>query len=150
MEQPGLPTRVDSKMNSTTNVYELEYDFTDASAGPGMSYYRLQIVSRDGYSYYSDVIHISNKQITGIKIYPTVVNNTNIFVETDKPIRNARLEFFDFSGKKIGETRWETLTGRQSLQPAANMKGLATGTYIARLSSQGETLMNQLLIFQTH
>ena len=66
---------------------------------------------------YSDVIQISNRQIEGIKMYPTVVNNTNMFVETDKPIRNAKLEFFDMSGKKIGETTWETLNGRQSLQP---------------------------------
>jgi len=142
--------QIDSKMTTTTNVYELEYDFTDASSVPGTSYYRLQVVARDGFSKYSDVIHISNKQIEGIKIYPTIVNNTNLFIETDKPIRNATLEFFDLSGKKIGETNWETLNGKQSLQPSNNMKALATGTYLARLSSHGETLVNQLMIFQTH
>jgi len=142
--------QMDSKMTTTTNAYELNYDFTDASAAPGTSYYRLQIVDRNGFSSYSDVIPISNRQIEGIKIYPTVVHNTNLFVETDKPIRNAKLEFFDLSGKKIGETNWETLNGRQSLQPVNNMKAVATGTYVARLSSHGETLVNQLLIFQTH
>jgi hypothetical protein len=142
--------QIDSKMTTTTNAYELNYDFTDASAIPGTSYYRLQIVDRNGFSNYSDVIQISNRQIEGIKIYPTVVNNTNLFVETDKPIRNAKLEFFDLSGKKIGETNWETLNGKQSLQPVSNMRAVATGTYLARLSSNGETVVNQLLIFQTH
>jgi hypothetical protein len=142
--------QVDSKMTSTTNAYELNYDFTDASPIPGTSYYRLQIVNRNGFSKYSDVIHISSKQIEGIKIYPTIVSNINLFVETAKPIRNAKMEFFDLSGKKISETSWETLNGRQSVQPANNMRALATGTYLARLSSEGETLVNQLLIFQTH
>lgn len=142
--------QVDSKMSINTNVYELNYDFTDASAAPGTSYYRLQIVDRNGFSNYSDVIQISNRQIEGIKIYPTVVNNTNLFVETDKSIRNAKLEFFDLSGKKIGEANWDNLNGRQSVQPVSNMKAIATGTYLARLSSHGETLANQLLIFQTH
>jgi len=142
--------QVESKMTSTTNDYELNYDFTDADAVPGTSYYRLQIVDRNGFSNYSDVIHISNKTIEGIKIYPTVINNTNLFVETDKSIKNAKLEFFDMTGKKIGETNWENLNGRQSLQPVSNMNSLATGTYVARLSSHGETILSQLLIFQKH
>ncbi|MBS1599128.1 MAG: T9SS type A sorting domain-containing protein [Bacteroidetes bacterium] len=142
--------QVDSKMSMNTNSYELNYDFSDANAVPGTSYYRLQIVSRNGFSNYSDVIQISNRQIEGIKIYPTVISNTNMFVETDKPIRNAKLEFFDLSGKKVGETNWEVLDGRQSLQPMSNMKAVATGTYVARLSSQGETIVSQLMIFQTH
>jgi len=142
--------QLDSKMTDSTSAYELNYDYTDASTLPGTSYYRLQIVDRNGFSNYSAVIHISNNQATGIKIFPTIVNNTNLFVETDKPIRNARLEFFDLSGKKIGETSWETLNGKQSLQPVTNMRAMATGTYLARLSAHGEILVNQLLIFQTH
>lgn len=141
---------VHSKMTDSTHDYQLDYTYIDASPLPGTTYYRLQIVDESGNSNFSDIIRAINAQANGLKIYPTVVQNTNLFVETDKPIRNARLEIFDLSGKKLSETSWETLSGRQSLQPANNMSAIATGTYLARLSSQGQTLLNQLLIIQSH
>ncbi len=140
--------QVYSKMTDTTHTYDLDYTFTDQSPLPGTSYYRLQIVDKTGASNYSDVIHLANNEIQGLKIFPTVIKNTNFFVETDKPLRNAKLELYDLSGKKLSETNWETLNGRQSVQPGNNM--LATGTYIARLSAHGETVLNQLLIIQSH
>ncbi|PWT74498.1 MAG: hypothetical protein C5B59_11040 [Bacteroidetes bacterium] len=143
--------QIDSKMNDSTKVYELEYDYTDRSPLPGTSYYRLQIVDRSGFSKYSDVIMVTNNdQVHGIKIFPTVIQNTNFFVETDKTIKNAKLELFDLSGKKISETSWETLSGRQVLQPGNNKTYLATGTYVAHLSANGQTLVNQILIIQGH
>jgi len=140
---------VKSKMTDTTSVYELEYSYTDGSALPGISYYRLQIVDKNGNINYSNVIRLSNNQIHGLKIFPTVIHNTNYFVETEKPIRNAKLELFDMTGKKISETSWETLNGRQSVNPSNN-NSLSTGTYVARLSSGGETVLNQILIIQAH
>ena len=137
-----------SKMTDTTHTYDLDYTFTDQSPLPGTSYYRLQIVGKNGATKYSDVIHLSNNEISGLKIYPTVIHNTNFFVETDKTLKNAKLELYDLSGKKLSETNWETLNGRQSVQPGNNM--LATGTYVARLSAHGETVLNQLLIIQSH
>lgn len=143
--------RIDSKMNDSTKSYELEYNYTDQSPLPGTSYYRLQIVDRNGFSKYSDVIPVTNvDQVHGIKIFPTLIQNTTFFLETDKVIKNAKLELFDLSGRKISETSWETLSGRQVLQPGNNRTYMATGTYVAHLSANGETLMNQILIIQAH
>jgi len=140
---------VDSKMTDSTNVYQLEYTYTDQSSLPGTSYYRLKVVDDKGLTNYSDVIRVSNDQVQGIKIYPTVVQNNSLFVETDKTIKSARLEIFDLSGKKISETDWSTLSGRQNLQAANNVYALVSGTYVARLSGNGETLLSQILIIQS-
>ena len=143
--------RIDSKMNDSTKAYELQYDYTDQSPLPGISYYRLQIVDRSGFSKYSDVVMVTNDdQVHGIKIFPTLVQNTNFFVETDKTLKNAKLELFDLSGKKISETEWASLSGRQILQAGNNKAYVATGTYVAHLTANGQTVMNQILIIQAH
>lgn len=143
--------QVDSKMTDSTHDYQLDYTYTDNSPLAGKSYYRLMVVYRNGFSTYSDIITAINNNISqGLKIYPTVVQNSSLFVETDKQLKNARLEVFDLSGKKISETDWDVLDGKQSLQIIANSSTLKTGTYFARLSSRGETMLSQLLIIQSH
>jgi hypothetical protein len=59
------------------------------------------------------------------------------------------LEFFDLSGKKISETYWESLSVRQNVQ-VSKSGILPTGTYIARLTANGQNIKNQLVIVQTH
>ena len=142
--------QVNSKMTDTTHAYQLDYTYTDNAPLAGKSYYRLMIVYRNGFSTYSDIITAINNISQGLKIYPTVVQNSSLFIETDKQIKNARLEVFDLSGKKISETDWDVLDGRQSLQIVANTSMPKTGTYFARLSSKGETILSQLLIIQSH
>ena len=59
------------------------------------------------------------------------------------------MEFFDLSGKKISETNWESLNGRQQLT-ISKAGVLPTGTYIARLTAKGQNIKNQLVIVQSH
>ena len=40
-----------------------------------------------------------------------MIQNNMVFVESDKNLRSAKLEFFDLSGKKISETNWASLIG---------------------------------------
>ena len=72
-----------------------------------------------------------------------------VFVETDKNLYKAKIEFFDLSGKKISETSWETLNDRQIAQ-VSKSGTLPTGTYVARLTSKGQNVKNQLVIIQSH
>jgi hypothetical protein len=131
--------------SDTSTVYEHVYNYADNAPLPGTSYYRLLIVDRDGTNSHSGVVEVSAQAITGIKIYPTVVQNNNLFVQSDKSLPNARLEIFDLSGRKIGETDWETLSGHQMAICSTNAH-LSGGTYLARLSSNGQKVLNQLII----
>jgi hypothetical protein len=137
----SMPT----KTTISTNSYQLAYNFTDEQPLPGISYYRLRVVGRDNYTNQSEIVQITNHQVQGTKIYPTLVQDNMVFVQTDKPLRNARLEFFDLSGKKLSETSWESLSGRQNCR-ISGMGRLPAGTYVARLTSNGEPVKNQMLI----
>lgn len=138
-----------SKMTITMNDYQLLYNYTDASPLPGTSYYRIKVVGKDNYINQSPIVMITSNQIEGIKIFPTLVQNNTVFVETDKTLRGARLEFFDLSGKKLSETSWESLSGRQNCSMSKSSR-LPSGTYLARLTANGQTIKNQLMIVQNN
>jgi len=57
------------------------------------------------------------------------------------------MEFFDLSGNKISETNWSSLNGRQVVQVSKAGK-LATGTYVARMTANGQNVKSQLVIVQ--
>jgi hypothetical protein len=107
---------VQSKMKITTNDYQLQYNYTDAHPFIGTSYYRVSVIGKNGAINQTPVIQIINSVIEGTRIYPTLVQSNTVFVESDKNLRGAKLEFFDLSGKKISETNWDSLTGRQNVQ----------------------------------
>jgi hypothetical protein len=57
------------------------------------------------------------------------------------------MEFFDLSGNKISETNWSSINGRQNVQ-VSKSGNLPTGTYVARLTANGQNVKSQLLIVQ--
>jgi hypothetical protein len=140
---------MDSKMKISTHDYDLLYNFVDAHPLTGTSYYRLKIVGRNGFNNQSMVIIIKNNQAEGTKIYPTIVQNNMVFVASEKNLHSAKIEFFDLSGKKISETNWANLIGIQNTQ--ISLSGiLPTGTYLARLTANGQNVKTQLVIVQSH
>jgi len=141
--------QVDSKSSDTSTVYELNYNYIDQAPLPGTSFYRLQITDKDGTTTHSSIVQVLNDRIMGIKIFPTIVQNSNLFVQSDKEIKNAKLEIFDLSGKKLSENNWEVLNGNQSVIISSNTH-TAKGAYLARLTSNGQQLINQLIVIQAH
>lgn len=140
---------INSKMQINTNDYQLQYNYIDTKPLPGTSYYRIKVIGKDGYSNLSTVIQITNNFAEGTKIYPTLVQNNTVFVESDKNLKTVKMEFFDLSGNKISETDWVSLSGRQNVQVSKSGK-LRNGTYVARLSSNGETIKNQVVLIQSN
>jgi hypothetical protein len=141
---------VPSKMKISTSDYQLQYGTTDAHPLLGTSYYRVKLISKNGNINQSPVIQINNtNQNQGTKIYPTLIQNNMVFVESDKNLREARMEFFDLSGRKISETNLGSWMGRQTVQ-VSKSGNLPTGTYLARLTSNGQIVKNQLVIVQSH
>ena len=139
--------QMDSKMTINTNDFQLNYQYADANPLPGTSFYRIQIIGKDGSTSQTPVVQILNNIITGTRIYPTVVQNNTVFVESDKNLREAKMEFFDISGNKISETNWSTLNGRQIVY-VSKAGNLPSGTYVARLTANGQNVKSQLVIVQ--
>ncbi|HEV3222403.1 MAG TPA: T9SS type A sorting domain-containing protein [Puia sp.] len=140
---------IQSQMKISTSVYQLLYNYTDTHPLMGTSYYRVKVIGKNGYTNQSPVVQIINIPAEGTRIYPTLIQNNMVFVESDKNLRGAKLEFFDLSGKKISETYWETLSVRQNVQ-VSKSGILPTGTYIARLTANGRNVKNQVVIVQSH
>ncbi len=139
--------QMDSKMTISTNDFQLNYQYADAHPLPGTSFYRIQIVGKDGSINQTTVVQIINSAITGTRIYPTIVQSNTLFVESDKNLREVKMEFFDLSGNKISETNLPSLNGRQTvhLSKAGNPP---TGTYVVRLTANGQNVKSQLVIVQ--
>ena len=138
-----------SQMTISTHVYSLLYSYEDVHPLAGISYYRVKVVGKSGYTTESPVVFVKNSQDLGTKIYPTLIQNNMVFVESDKNLRSVKFEFFDLSGKKISEKNWDSLYGKQSTQ-ISNSGILPTGTYIARLTANGQNIKTQLVIVQGH
>jgi hypothetical protein len=140
---------VKSKMTIATNDYQLNYKYEDSHVLLGISFYRIKVIGKDGITNQTAVIQISNSSVEGTRIYPTVIQNNMVFVESDKNLRTVKIEFFDLSGNKISETNWNVLNSRQTVQ-VSRTGVLPTGTYIARLTANGESIKNQQMIVQNH
>ena len=118
------------------------YTCTDQQATSDV-YYRLAMTDNDGTVTYSTVIHLQNANYSGIKIYPTLVENKNIYIECGKAISHSKAIIFDMNGKKINEQTLENVQGRQSVTLNAAVKA---GSYIVGVTDGSNLLAKQLII----
>jgi len=138
-----------SKTTISTNAYQLVYNFIDENPLSGISYYRIWVAGKNNSTNQSSIAQININQVQGTKIYPTVIRNNTVYVQTDKALQNARLEFYNISGKKLSETSWDSLSGRQDCTVSKAYR-LPAGTYVARLTSNGQPVKSQLLIVENN
>jgi len=123
------------------------YSYTDGFSYDGTVYYRLVMVDKDGTFNYSNIISLVLNTARGTRIYPTVVENGTLFIETAQSINGAKLELFDMSGRKLQEKNWANLSGRQQLTLSANgHTGMTAGGYVVRLSDGHSILARQIIL----
>lgn len=133
---------------SGNNSPQQDYTYTDQYGYNGTVYYRLEMVDKDGAINYSRIISLSLHNTQSIRIYPTVVENNSLFVESFQSVANARLELFNMSGSKINEKDWAVLDGRQQVSVSGHGGSLPAGAYIARLSDGRSILAKQVIIIK--
>ena len=122
------------------------YSYTDQYTYNGNVYYRLAMVDKDGSINYSRIISLSLSSDQKIRIYPTVVENNILFVESAQSVSSARLELFSMNGSKVSEKDWAVLDGRQQVSINAGSGSLPAGAYIARLSDSHSILAKQIIL----
>jgi hypothetical protein len=124
------------------------WSYTDNYYYSGNLYYRLAMVDKNGTTTYSKVLLLSGES-GGLKVsvYPTLVENGAVFVESTRPVNQVRWELFDMSGRKLGEQQWSVLSGKQQVSLAGNGGShLIAGSYIARLTANNVVLARQILM----
>jgi hypothetical protein len=124
-----------------------DYSYTDQDNWNGALYYRLIMVDHDGQTSYSNIMSISLQAAQSIRIYPTLVENGSLFVETSNPVNQALFELFDMNGHRLQVTNWSSLQGKQSVNVGSNGQ-LPAGAYIVRLSNAKTTLAKQIIVIK--
>jgi hypothetical protein len=124
---------------------DASYHYTDQYSYAGTAYYRLAMVDKDGNTAYSNILTLSQKDGSGARVYPTVVENGSIYVETPSSSYQTRLELFDMSGRKLTET--SVTSGRQQVSlSGAGHGSLTAGAYLIRITANNLVLAKQIII----
>ena len=121
------------------------YSYTDQFTYNGNVYYRLAEVDHDGSTAYSTIVSLPMQESAAIRIYPTVVTNGQLTVESPSSINQAQFQLFDMKGQKLMARNWSEFQGIQQVAIGSN---LAAGAYIALLSDNQSILTKQIIIIK--
>ena len=109
------------------------YNFTDAEPVNGTNYYRLRQIDFDGTETFSKVVSVANKGGKALKVYPTLVTNGILTVDTEG------VQLRDFSVTNLlGQ---QVLVGKTTTQ--IDVSSLAKGTYMLKVGSEVAKFVKQ-------
>ena len=118
------------------------YTYTDQQAA-GSNYYRLAMVDIDGTITYSNILFAQTTATAGIKIYPTLVENKQLYIESGKAVNQSKAIVYDMNGRKVAAQTLQNTQGRQSITLNASVK---SGSYIVSVTDGTNQLAKQMII----
>lgn len=127
-------------IKSTNGTTGNTYSYIHTPAITGNHFYRLAMVDNDGTVEYSRTINLSNTDITGTKVFPTVVENGFINIETDEPLLS--LQVVSMIGKVEMKQSYNGQNGRFRLQ----VDQLPAGNYVLHLFGQNNVVSRKFVI----
>lgn len=122
------------------------YTYTEQNVHSSKTWYRLAMVDKDGSVRYSSMVAVSILQAETIRVYPTIVENKQVFIESNKKINRAMVELVDMNGRIIQSEQRTLSAGRQSL--SLNTPAQTTGTYLIRITGEEGILAKQSVIIR--
>ncbi|HTE11763.1 MAG TPA: T9SS type A sorting domain-containing protein, partial [Chitinophagaceae bacterium] len=127
---------------NSNSSQQQSYAYTDQQV-TGNVYYRLAMTDIDGTVAYSAVVRVQNANSNEIKIYPTLVENNKLYIESGKSISHSKATIFDMNGRKLTEQTLENVQGRQSVTLNGSVK---SGSYIVSVTDGSSLLAKQIII----
>jgi len=103
-------------------------------------FYRLKFTLADGRVIYSTVIKLGKGTTSIVKLYPTVVSNGQIKLETTTPVQ--RLIIYSMDGKKIFEKSFDNFLGNAII----NLPAASNGLYVAKLFTKNGAINFKLFL----
>lgn len=116
------------------------YEFKHSGAQSGTVYYRLAITDVDGSVRYSEVITLNSHNGAAIKIWPNVISNGLLQVETSETIQ--QFELINSNGAVVFRQRNLNSTGRFS----TNLPALSSGIYLVRFFVNNKIFKEKIVI----
>jgi hypothetical protein len=123
------------------------YTYTDQNVNSSKAWYRLAMVDKDGSIRYSAIVAVSLQQADAVRIYPTIVENKQVYIESSKKINRAIVELVDMNGRVL-KSEQRTLTAGRQLLNLSGLPGSATGSYIIRIIGEENVLVKQPFIIR--
>lgn len=128
--------------NTNTPV---SYRHTDAVQFSGLVHYRLAMLDKDGTIDYSPTVTVSLNMAAGtVKIYPTIVENGNLYIVTDN-LKQGKIEVYDMNGRLMLSKN--NLNGGYQRVPLNN-NHIAAGTYMVRVSEGNKQIAGKMVILK--
>jgi len=128
-------------VSPTNNPNGASYTFNHTPTLPGLVYYRLAIVDNDGSVEYSRIVNLTNTNgIDKVKVYPTIVENGFITIET--PDRMQSLVLTSMVGQSVLQKKMANETGRFNI----DLHTVQPGTYIMQLTGAESVITRQIII----
>jgi hypothetical protein len=143
----GLQFRDVAIVPAKTDNQVQTYTHTDQQVS-NKTWYRLAMVDKDGSVRYSALVVASIKQTESIRIYPTLVENKQLFIESGKKINQVMVELIDMNGRVLQAEQRNLSVGKQTLQLQGGAAGNARGAYIIRITGQEGVLTKQSVIIR--
>lgn len=125
---------------ATNSVTGSNYSFQHAGTGSTTAYYRLQIKNQDATSRYSTVILIGGQDNNGIKVYPTVVTNNRLEINSPVPVDMIKLS--DANGRLLQTISQNGRQGYFNMQIPA----LSKGVYFITIFSGTQTKTEKVIL----
>ncbi len=134
------------RVNATGFAAGSSYSFNDGLSGGGLSYYRLKLVDRTGYSKLSGIIKANlNTKNIDLAIYPTVVNDMLNYVVENPKAGRLNVIVSDVSGRRITNLSESFAAG--TTQKNINVSKLAQGMYLLTVTDE-TTSFKKSVIFK--
>jgi hypothetical protein len=117
------------------NSYSFQHRFNTSSD----LYYRLAIEDEDRQIAYSSIIRLSSRK-NGIKIYPTVISNGILNIQTETPLH--RFQIISANGAMVFKKELNAFTGTTAISIPQFSKGI----YIIQLHMNDEIKIEKIII----
>jgi hypothetical protein len=123
---------------------EISYQYTDHLTYSGLVHYRLKMVDKDARAEYSSVVTVSlNIKEGSVKIYPTIIESGNLYVETADKMEKGVVEIIDMHGRKM--LQQNNISGGRN-QVLLGSARLAAGSYVVRVMNGNKLVVTKKVI----
>jgi endoglucanase Acf2 len=134
--------KVNGKGDSNT---ETHYYFTDSDPYPGISYYRIRQVDRDGKYSFSDVVKLSSEGgLDIVQIYPNPVESDLTIVIASETEKELEIKIIDIPGREAGKSICKVKSGHTEIK--IDCSYLPSGLYLIQIRDEFSGVMDRKFV----
>lgn len=128
-------------VQATNNATGASYAYRHSINTDEKIFYRLRVEEFSGHVEYSAIITVGNGSASDVKVYPTIINNNILQINSSGHISTLRL--YSIQGKEVFSKNFNNSSGYFTV----SLPSLQKGMYVVRLTMNG-VVRNQRIIVQ--